>query len=146
MRRIATGSRGDQYTIFDVIRMLTDEFRREEIIRESKNREVEQWWHQIYPVVVPYSDRAAIAPVLRKIGEYGGVEAARRVLGQRRCTLDIEDAVMSGKPLLVDTARARSGPEVASIIGASILNVLQEIIQTQGNLPPEGTPEDHRGR
>ena len=126
----------EQYTIFDTLEFLTDETRRQEIIREGRDLDVAQWWYTIYPTLVPHNDRSAIAPVLRKIGEYASVEAARRVLGQRRCTLDIEEAIQSGKVVLVDTARARSGPDVSAIIGASILNLLQDIIQKQSQVLP----------
>ena len=125
----------EQYTIFDTIELLTDETRRQEIIREGRSLDVAQWWNTTYPTLVPHNDRSAIAPVLRKIGQYASVEAARRVLGQRRCTLDIEGAIQSGKVLLVDTARARSGHEVSSIIGASVLNLLQSIIERQSQVP-----------
>ena len=125
----------EQYTIFDTIELLTDETRRQEIISEGRSVDVAQWWYTTYPTLVPHNDRSAIAPVLRKIGQYASVEAARRVLGQRRCTLDIEGAIQSGKVLLVDTARARSGHEVSSILGASILNLVQNIIERQSQVP-----------
>ncbi len=150
-----------QYTIYDGITFLTDEGRRQEIIREGlkpedgdadggdtddqdpKDRDVEardvsvaQWWHEIFPVLVPRNDRAALAPVLRKLGQYKGTRSARRVLGQRRTTLDIEDTVLSGKVLLVNSARAQAGAEVSSIVGGAILNLLNHIVKQQGNLPP----------
>ena len=126
----------EQYTIFDGLSFLADESRRQEIIREGRNEDVAQWWFEIFPVLVPGNDRSALAPVLRKLGEYAGVEAARRVLGQRRSTLDIREAIHSGKTLLVDTARARSGSAVSAIVGASVLKLLHDIIKEQGKLPP----------
>ena len=135
----------EQYTIYDGIPFLTDEETRHEIIREglatedpdSRERDVSvaQWWHEIFPVLVPRNDRAALAPVLRKLGQYKGTRSARRVLGQRRTTLDIEDTVRSGKVLLVNSARAQTGAEVSSIVGGAILNLLNHIVKQQGKLP-----------
>ena len=125
----------EQYTIFDAGEMLTDETRRQQIIREGRDVDVAHWWYSIYPLLVPRSDRSAIAPVMRKLGEYAGFEAARRVLGQRRCTLDIDEAVRSGKVLLVDTARARSGDDVAAIVGASVLRLVHDVIRRQSMVP-----------
>lgn len=127
----------EQYTIYDGIPFLTDEDRRKEIIQESGNRTVRQWWNDIYPVLVPRDDRAALAPVLRKLGQYEGTESARRVLGQRRCTLDIADTIRSGRVLLVNSARAQAGAEVSSIVGGAILNLLNHIVKQQARLRPE---------
>ena len=127
----------EQYTIYDGIPFLTDEDRRREIIQESGNRTVRQWWNEIYPVLVPRDDRAALAPVLRKLGQYEGTKSARRVLGQRRCTLDIADTIRSGRVLLVNSARAQAGAEVSSIVGGAILNLLNYIVKQQARLRPE---------
>ena len=131
----------EQYTIYDGIMFLTDESRRREIIREGRDREegdvtVAQWWHEIYPLLVPANDRLALAPVLRKLGQYGGSKSARRVLGQRRTTLDIADTIRSGRVLLVNSARAQTGPEVSSIVGGAILNLLNHLAKQQGRLEP----------
>ena len=127
----------EQYTIYDGIPFLTDEDRRREIIQESDNRTVKQWWNEIYPVLVPRDDRAALAPVLRKLGQYAGTESASRVLGQRRCTLDIADTIRSGRVLLVNSARAQAGAEVSSIVGGAILNLLNHVVKQQARLRPE---------
>ncbi len=131
----------EQYTIYDGIMFLTDESRRREMIREGRDREerdvtVPQWWREIYPLLVPANDRLALAPVLRKLGQYAGSGSARRVLGQRRATLDIADTIRSGRVLLVNSARAQTGPEVSSIVGGAILNLLNHIAKQQARLPP----------
>ena len=95
--------------------------------------DVAQWWNEIFKTLVPENDRTALAPVLRKIGEYAGSPAARRVLGQRRCTLSLEDAITTGKVLLVNTARGEVGPEVSAIIGSCILNLTEFILRQQSN-------------
>ena len=106
-------------------------------IEEGLNVDVAEWWTNIFPVLVQKDDQSALAPVLRKIGEYAASENARRVLGQRRCTLNLEETLYSGKVLLVNSARSESGPEVAAIIGASILNLTEYIIRQQSRLSPE---------
>ncbi|MYC08006.1 MAG: ATP-binding protein [Chloroflexi bacterium] len=131
----------EQYTIYDGIMFLTNESRRREVIREGRDREegdvsVAQWWNEIYPLLVPVNDRLALAPVLRKLGQYAGSRSARRVLGQRRTTLDIADTIRSGRVLLVNSARAQTGPEVSSIVGGAILNLLNHIAKQQGRLEP----------
>ena len=123
----------EQYTIFDAIAFLTDEDERGRVIQESRDVDVAQWWNEIFKTLVPENDKTALAPVLRKIGEYAASPAARRVLGQRRCTLSLEDAITTGKVLLVNTARGEVGPEVSAIIGSCILNLTEFILRQQSN-------------
>ena len=123
----------EQYTIFDAIPFLTNTDERERVIQESRDVDVAQWWNEIFKTLVPDDDKTALAPVLRKIGEYAASPAARRVLGQRRCTLSLEDAITTGKALLVNTARGEVGPEVSAIIGSCILNLTEFILRQQSN-------------
>ena len=62
----------EQYTIFDAIAFLTDEDERGRVIQESRDVDVAQWWNEIFKTLVPENDKTALAPVLRKIGEYAG--------------------------------------------------------------------------
>ena len=123
----------EQYTIFDAIAFLTDENERRRVIQESRDVDVAQWWNEIFKKLVPADDQTALAPVLRKIGEYAASPAARRVLGQRRCTLSIEETITTGKALFVNTARGEVGPEVSAIIGSCILNLTEFILRQQSN-------------
>ena len=125
----------EQYTIFDAVPFLTDHDAREDIIQESLNVDVAEWWNEIYPTLVPKDDQTALAPVLRKIGEYAASRSARRVLGQRQCTLALDEVIDEGKALLVNTARGETGPEVAAIIGSSILNLTEFIVRQQSGKP-----------
>ena len=125
----------EQYTIYDCVDFLTDESRRKEIIQEGRKGDVAQWWYKVFPLIVPNNDRAALGPVVRKIEQYSGIKAAWRVLGQRRCTLDITDTIQSGKVLLVNSALAQAEPEVSSLIGGAILNLVNFVVKGQSQFP-----------
>ena len=71
------------------------------------------------------------------------------MLGQRRTTLDIADTIRSGRVLLVNSARAQTGPEVSSIVGGAILNLLNHHRQAAelGSEPARAQAHrGHRGR
>ena len=133
---------GEQYTIYDGIMFLTDESRRQEIIREGRDPEeddvtVPQWWNEIYPLLVPANDRLALAPGAAQAGAVRGQQeraqgagAAPRDTGHRRHhPLRQGAAGELGK-------RAQTGPEVSSIVGGAILNLLNHLAKQQARLPP----------
>ncbi|MDD9994999.1 MAG: type IV secretory system conjugative DNA transfer family protein, partial [Dehalococcoidia bacterium] len=62
---------------------------------------------------------------------------ARAILGQRRSTIDLRRTIHDGGILLVSTAQGAVGRDVASLVGASLLNLVDSVIREQGSLPPE---------
>ncbi len=124
----------EQYTIFDAVPFLTKDNERKKIIRESKSKEIAEWWAHVFPTLAPKDDQTALAPVLRKITEYASSPIARRVLGQRRCTISIEKELAAGNAIIVNTARGEAGPEVSAIIGSCILNLTEFILREQSKI------------
>ncbi len=130
-----------QYNLFDAVQFLTDEDRRETIIEEAvegggevDGGQIRDWWEKSFPTLVPKDDKTALAPVLRKITEYASSPIARRVLGQRRCTLSLQDELAAGSVILVNTARGEAGPDVSAIIGSCILNLTEFILREQSKV------------
>ena len=62
---------------------------------------------------------------------------ARAILGQSRSTLDIRRTILDGGILLVSTAQGSVGRDVAALVGASMLNLVDAVIREQGSLTPE---------
>ena len=68
---------------------------------------------------------------------YASDQRARRVLGQPQSTLDIRETIQNGGILLVATSQAYLGRNVASLLGACILNLVDAVIRSQGTLPAD---------
>ena len=100
---------GEQYTILDGLRILADDDFRAD----------------------------ALAPVQTRLSYYASSKRARAILGQSRSTIDMRRVIHDGGVLLVSTAQGKAGRDVASLVGASLLNLVDAVIREQGNLPFE---------
>ena len=60
---------------------------------------------------------------------------ARAILGQPRSTIDLRKTIREGGILFVSTAQGKAGRDVAALVGASLLNLVDAVIREQGSLP-----------
>ena len=72
-----------------------------------------------------------------RLSYYATSKRARAVLGQSRSTIDMRRTIHDGGVLLVSTAQGSVGRDVAALVGASLLNLVDAVIREQGNLPLE---------
>ena len=77
----------------------------------------------------------ALAPVQTRLSYYASSKRARAILGQRRSTIDLRKVIHEGGVLLVSTSQGVVGRDVAALVGASILNLVDAVIREQGRLP-----------
>ena len=59
---------------------------------------------------------------------------ARAILGQRRSTIDLRETILKGGVLLVSTSQGTVGRDVAALVGASLLNLVDAVIREQGSV------------
>ena len=125
----------EQYTILDGMRLISDgKFRADALARVNDPYLLEWWvrdfdnWHRQYR-------SEAIAPVQTRLAYYASSKKARAILGQSRSTIDIRETVLEGGILFVSTAQGTVGRDVAALVGASLLNLVDSVIREQESLP-----------
>ena len=124
-----------QHTILDGLRLLSnDPFRNSVLARVSDPYILEWWardfggWHRQYRA-------EALAPVQTRLSYYASSKRARAILGQPRSTIDLRETILEGGVLLVSTSQGTVGRDVAALVGASLLNLVDSVIREQGGLP-----------
>ena len=70
-----------------------------------------------------------------RLSYYASSKRARAILGQRRSTIDLRKVIHDGGVLLVSTSQGTVGRDVAALVGASLLNLVDAVIREQGSLP-----------
>lgn len=132
----------EQYTLLDIRLMLAhDDFRRRVLkevqAHEEADQDVLDWWTNDFEKWTQQVRSEAITPVQNRLAYYSGSKVARRILGQRQCTLNLYDVISAGQILLVDTARGDVGEAVAAMVGAAILNLTSSIVSQQARYSPD---------
>ena len=127
----------EQLTILDALTLLADDKFKNGVLTRVSDPYLLQWWGRDFKGWRGETKADALAPVQTRLSYYASSKRARAILGQPRSTIDMRRVVQDGGILLVSTAQGAVGKDVASLVGASLLNLVDAVIWEQGSLPPE---------
>ncbi len=127
----------DQYTILDALRLLSDEGFRAEVLERVTDPYLLEWWARDFGGWRREYRAEALAPVQTRLSYYASSKRARAILGQPRSSIDLRRTILDGGVLFVSTAQGAVGRDVAALVGASILNLVDAVIREQERLPLE---------
>ena len=124
-----------QYTILDGLPLIADVKFREKVQARVSDPYLTEWWEREFRGWRAEYRADAIAPVQTRLAYYASSKRARALLGQPQSTVDLRRTILDGGILLVSTAQGVVGHDVAALLGASILNLVDSVIREQGSLP-----------
>jgi len=127
----------EQFTLLDGLSLLSDDNYRTGVLTRVSDPFLLDWWGGIFASWRRDYQGDALAPVQTRLSYYASSEKARAILGQPRSTIDLRQTIREGGVLLVSTAQGAVGRDVAALVGASLLNLVDAVIREQGNLPPQ---------
>ena len=124
-----------QYTILDGLKLLTNDPFRNDVLKKVSDPYLLEWWARDFGNWHRQYKAEALAPVQTRLSYYASSKRARAILGQRRSTIDMRRTIHEGGVLLVSTSQGTVGRDVAALVGASLLNLVDAVIREQGSLP-----------
>ena len=123
-----------QHTILDGLRLLSDERFRAGVLARVSDPYLLEWWARDFGGWHRQYRAEALAPVQTRLSYYASSKRARAILGQPRSTIDLRETILDGGILLVSTAQGVVGRDVAALVGASLLNLVDSVIREQGGI------------
>ena len=124
----------EQHTILDGLRLLSDDPYRNSVLAKISDPYLMEWWARDFGSWHRQYRAEALAPVQTRLSYYASSKRARAILGQRRSTIDLRETILDGGVLLVSTSQGTVGRDVAALVGASLLNLVDAVIREQGSL------------
>ncbi|MYB48560.1 MAG: type IV secretion system DNA-binding domain-containing protein [Dehalococcoidia bacterium] len=122
---------GSQHTILDGLKLLSERKFRDAVLKRIEDPYLLEWWARDFGSWHHQYRAEALAPVQTRLSYYASSKKARAILGQRRSTIDLRETILGGGILLVSTAQGAVGRDVAALVGASLLNLVDSIIREQ---------------
>ena len=126
---------GSQHTILDGLKLLSDRKFRDGVLKKVSDPYLLEWWGSTFTGWSRDYKADSLAPVQTRLSYYASSKRARAILGQRRSTIDLRRTIHDGGVLLVSTSQGTVGRDVAALVGASLLNLVDAVIREQGSLP-----------
>ena len=127
----------EQFTLLDGLSLLGDDNYRTGVLTRVSDHYILDWWGRDFARWSRDYQGDALAPVQTRLSYYASSETARAIIGQPRSTIDLRETIRQGGVLFVSTAQGVVGRDVAALVGASLLNLVDAVIREQGALPPE---------
>jgi hypothetical protein len=125
-----------QYTLLDVLPLLTDESFCHALLQPIDDPFLSRWWFSYYDPLSLTQQRDIINPVISKTTKFESA-LARRIVGQGCSTLNFSQFIREQKILLVKLAKGETGSDVAPLLGATILGLVQVALEEQAALAEE---------
>ena len=123
-----------QHTILDGLRLLSNDPFRNSVLAKVSDPYILEWWARDFGNWHRQYRAEALAPVQTRLSYYASSKRARAILGQPRSTIDLRETILEGGILLVSTSQGTAGRDVAALVGASLLNLVDSVIREQGAL------------
>jgi hypothetical protein len=126
-------------TLLDVVRMLTDDVFRGEVVSNLRDPVVNNFWTKEFAGFNDKYRTEAIAPILNKIGQFFSTSLIRNLLGQQISTIDMRQIMDGGKILLINLSKGKLGEDNSALLGSLLITKLQLAAMSRVD-----TPEDER--
>ena len=127
-----------QYTLLDILPLLTNVNFCHALLQHVQDDYLHRWWREYYEPLSLAQQRDVINPIAAKVAKFESL-IARRILGQNVSTLNIPQMVQQRKIILFKLARGIVGNEVASMIGATLLGLIQNTLEGNASRQYTGT-------
>ena len=124
----------EQHTILDGLRLLSNDPYRNSVLKKISDPYLLEWWARDFGSWHRQYRAEALAPVQTRLSYYASSKRARAILGQSRSTIDMRRVIREGGVLLVSTSQGTAGRDVAALVGASLLNLVDAVIREQGSM------------
>lgn len=129
--------REEQYTLLDLVPVLTSADFREEVLKQVPDRALWAWWRDNYDRINRAFQQQTANPVTTKVGRFMVTEVARLVLGQPRSTVDPRALLREGGVVVVNSSVGALGEGGAALVGATLVNLVGLVVEEQVALPPD---------
>jgi len=112
-------------TLSNVLNALTNAPYRKWMIDQLTDQVLVNFWVNEFNKMQDKQREEAVAPILNKVGQFVTSPMIRRIIGQPKSSVSIDDVMNSGKIILANLSQGRLGEDNAALIGAMLITKFQ---------------------
>jgi hypothetical protein len=117
--------------------LLTDERFRIRVVEKLEDPILKSFWLNEFNAMQERQRNEAVAPILNKVGQFVSSPIIRDVVNADKSSFSIEEAMNSGKIILVNLSQGRLGEDNATLLGAMMITKIQLAAMARVNTPEE---------
>ncbi len=124
-------------TLADVLSIISNQGYRARIVEKLQDKALVNFWRDEFDKMPPNLQKEAVAPIQNKVGQFVTSPMIRRVIGNSKSTIAIDDVMNSGKILLANLSQGRLGEDNSALLGAMLITKLQLVAMRRVNVEEE---------
>jgi hypothetical protein len=109
----------------DVIRILTNHGFRQQVLNKLEDRVLRDFWVKEFETMPDRLRAEAISPILNKVGQFVSSPLIRDVVDVQHSSIDLAEAMNSGKIVLANLSQGKLGEDNAALLGALLITQIQ---------------------
>ena len=124
-------------TLEDVLTMLTNQNYRKRIIDQITDPVLKNFWVNEFNKMPDKLREESISPILNKVGQFVTSPLIRRIIGQPKSSIAIDQIMNEGKILICNLSQGRLGEDNATLLGAMIITKFQLAAMRRVDMPED---------
>lgn len=124
-------------TLENVLTALTNPTYRKRMISMIEDPVLKNFWVNEFEKMPDKQREEAISPILNKVGQFVTSPLIRRIIGQSKSSINIEDVMNKGYILLASLSQGRLGEDNATLLGAMLITKFQLAAMRRVDKPEE---------
>jgi len=124
-------------TLLEVPRILTNLSFRNKVVERIPDEMLKRFWTEEFNQLDQRARNEAISPILNKVGQFTTFPKIRAILERPKSSVSIEDAMNSGKIMILNLSQGKIGEDNAALLGAMMITRIQLAAMSRVNIPEE---------
>jgi len=123
-------------TLVSLVRLLSDGAFRRDVVHRLRDPGVRAFWLNEFEPLSPRQKADWIASVQNKVGIFVTSPVLRNAFGHRTSTLNLRQALDTGRVVLVNLSTGRLGADVAALYGSLFVTAVQLAVFSRADVAP----------
>lgn len=124
-------------TLADVLSLISNSGFRARTVEKLQDKALVNFWRDEFDKMPPNLQKEAVAPIQNKVGQFVTSPMIRRIIGNSKSTIAIDDVMNDGKILLANLSQGRLGEDNSALLGAMLITKLQLVAMRRVNVEEE---------
>lgn len=124
-------------TLLGVMRMLSDKEYRKQVVANTSDPVVRQFWTEEFAKYSSKFEVEAVAPIQNKVGQFLTNPMIRNIVGQVKSSMHMREIMDSKKILILNLSKGRIGEDSSALMGAMLITKIQQAAMSRINVPEE---------
>lgn len=122
-------------TLLDVNRMLSDKQFRNNVIKQLKEPTVKMYWEKEFASYTDKTIAEATPAIQNKVGQFISNSLIRNIIGQKKSSFDIRQAMDEKKILLINLSIGRIGEDAVNLLGSLFVTKIYLAAMSRASVP-----------